>query len=84
MTERKKNVTGTMRLRRGAQLGGCTVVVIDDVRTTGATMTEACRAVVRGLKDRETPAQAVWAAVLGVAVEKPRDSAVPAKAAEPS
>jgi predicted amidophosphoribosyltransferase len=73
MTERKRNVSGTMRLRRPADLGGCTLIVIDDVRTTGATMTEACRALVRGLKEREMVAGAVWAAVLGVAVERPRD-----------
>jgi predicted amidophosphoribosyltransferase len=57
--------------------------VVDDVRTTGATMTEACRTVVRGLKDRGTPAEAVLAAVLAVAVERPRDAA-PARAPEPT
>src|SRR4051812_1433546 len=47
MTERRRNVAGTMRLRNGQDLAGCTVVVLDDVRTTGATMIEACRALNR-------------------------------------
>jgi predicted amidophosphoribosyltransferase len=72
MTERKRNVAGTMRLRGRTVPAGCTVIVIDDVRTTGATMTEACRALARGLKERERVAGAVWAAVLGVAVERAR------------
>jgi predicted amidophosphoribosyltransferase len=75
MTERRRNVAGTMRLRGHPDLDGCTVIVIDDVRTTGATMMEACRALSRGLKKQGSGAREVWAAVLGVAVDKARDPA---------
>jgi ComF family protein len=69
MTERRRNVSGTMRLRGRPNLSGCTVIVIDDVRTTGATMMEACRSLARGLKDQGQVAQ-IWAAVLGVAADQ--------------
>jgi predicted amidophosphoribosyltransferase len=71
VTQRRRNVAGTMRVRGGADLGGCTVVVIDDVRTTGATMMEACKALTRGSGERGNRPVQVWAAVLGVAVERP-------------
>src|SRR5262249_18811070 len=84
MSERRRNVSGTMRLRGRAQLGGGTGVVMDGVPTTGASVAGGRRAPVRGLKARGTPAGEVWAAVLGVAVERPRDVGVAGgQAAEP-
>ena len=59
MSERRRNVAGSMRPRRGERLRGL-VVVLDDVRTTGATMTEASRTVARGGADE------VWACVAAV------------------
>lgn len=59
LTERRRSVAGTMRVRPGERLDGL-VVVLDDVRTTGATMTEACRRVAKGGADR------VWSCVVGV------------------
>jgi predicted amidophosphoribosyltransferase len=71
MTERRQNVSGSMRLRRGTNLAGKLVIVLDDVRTTGATMTEACRALTRGIEPGSRPSE-IWTAVLGVAAEAKR------------
>jgi predicted amidophosphoribosyltransferase len=40
---RLRNVDGAFAVVRPAQLGGCDVVVVDDVVTTGATLAEAAR-----------------------------------------
>jgi predicted amidophosphoribosyltransferase len=82
MSDRKQNVSGTMRLRRGVDLSGKLVIVIDDVRTTGATMTEACRALGRGVGDRR-PGE-IWAAVLGVAVDIGRKAPQPKSGGGPT
>lgn len=44
--ERRRNLAGRFRLRaaRGASLSGGTLVLVDDVVTSGATLTEAARA----------------------------------------
>lgn len=75
-SDRRANVTGSFRLRgravRLAQLEGWTVIVIDDVRTTGATLREACRTLRKGMaragpSGKRTSANTrIWAAVLGV------------------
>ncbi|MFA6043572.1 MAG: hypothetical protein WC718_01185 [Phycisphaerales bacterium] len=62
-TRRMANVRGTMRAR-GVDFSGRTVIVLDDVRTTGATMLEACRALQRGEKTRRP--REVWGAVAAV------------------
>ncbi|TVS06131.1 MAG: ComF family protein [Phycisphaerales bacterium] len=65
MSARKGNVAGVFRARRAAARLGPerVVVVVDDVRTTGATMTGVCRTLGGGRR-----AGAVcWAATLGVA-----------------
>jgi len=71
-TDRLRNVAGSMRRRRGLALAGHTVVVIDDVMTTGATMKEACRALIEGTAGPGQLPQSVWAAVLAVATDPER------------
>lgn len=70
---RWRNVAGSIRLRHGVDLEGWTAVVIDDVKTTGATMAVACRAVA-GVGDSGVRSKArngsqvrVWSAVVSVA-----------------
>lgn len=60
---RAANVRGSMRARDGA-LSGRVLVVVDDVRTTGATLGEACRAV-RDAGGLGSDAL-LWAAAAGV------------------
>ena len=76
-SERAKNIRGRIRPRRGARLSAGTVtVVLDDIRTTGATMREACKAV-RRVREEMEPAEdreriegpggeLIWAVIAGV------------------
>lgn len=57
-SERRANVRGAFRATRGARLAGATVLLIDDVMTTGSTASEAARAL------RRAGAAAVHVAVL--------------------
>lgn len=74
LTQRRRNVRGTMRLSRAgrramSKLSGRTIVVVDDVRTTGATLTEAARALTepwRGRAGRADLPPRVWVATLAV------------------
>ena len=47
-TERRANVRGAFRATRSARLKGATVLLVDDVLTTGSTATEAARALKAG------------------------------------
>lgn len=69
-SSRGSNVRGRLRLVNPTRLTGKThLLVVDDVRTTGATMREACRAIKAGLKGAEMPpfTGAVWTCVAAVA-----------------
>lgn len=68
-SQRAANVRGSMRAK-GVDLSGVTAIVLDDVRTTGATMLEACRAL-RRMDERRRPSQ-VWSAVVGVTPDERR------------
>jgi len=66
VSRRKANVRGTMTCAR-ADLTGRLVIVLDDVRTTGATLREACRAV-----KKANPGAKLWAAVAAVTPDPAR------------
>ncbi len=65
-SERRRNVSGAFRRLGKSSPGGRLVVLVDDVKTTGATARAACRALSGGLSTDERPS-GVWLAVLGVA-----------------
>lgn len=73
MSERSRNVRGTMRLSPRVDLSRRIVVLVDDVLTTGATMREAARAIRAGHEGPggdanpfKTQTSELWPAVLGV------------------
>ncbi len=57
-TERMKNVRGAFAVRRGVSLRDARLLVIDDVKTTGATINEVAKVL------REAGAAEVYAAVV--------------------
>lgn len=61
---RRTNVRNTMFLTRDPP-AGTTLILIDDVRTTGATLREACRALCSAAPRDSSPAP-VWTAVVAV------------------
>lgn len=65
-SRRRANVRGAFRAcpMGVARLKGRIVVVIDDVRTTGATLTECCSTIIRAMGERRP--EAVWVGVVGV------------------
>lgn len=66
MSARARNVAGTIRLRRGVGGGlkGRTVVLVDDVRTSGATLRAGVRAIREG--GAGCAPDAIWVATIGV------------------
>ncbi|MBX3353149.1 MAG: ComF family protein [Phycisphaeraceae bacterium] len=67
---RERNAKGSFTLRGGIDLGGWTVVLVDDVSTTGATLRAASRAL--RARRREGRPESIWAATLGVTPERRR------------
>ncbi|MBL8874871.1 MAG: ComF family protein [Phycisphaerae bacterium] len=77
VSERRRNVSGAFFCRRTVLnvRPDAVLVVLDDVRTTGATLTEACRTLRAGLNRRKGAPNKqgtgggpqVWAAAVGVA-----------------
>lgn len=63
-TERRTNLRGAFQANRWARLRGCTVLLVDDVLTTGITASEAARAL------RDAGAASVVVAVLARAQGK--------------
>lgn len=63
-SRRRRNVRGAFR-GRGRLDGADLVVVIDDVRTTGATLTEACRELRRGVFGSGAGVR-LWVGTVGV------------------
>ncbi len=63
VSQRMSNVSGVFRVRRGRDLPGVAgvVVVLDDVRTTGATLRSACRTIRSGFE-----ADRIWVLTAGV------------------
>jgi predicted amidophosphoribosyltransferase len=76
---RRENVAGSMRARGVLRTRARVVIVLDDVVTTGATMTAACRAAGAALRrgrgertDRAAGMPVLWALCLGVTPEPGR------------
>gem|GEM_PF-7220 len=61
MSRRRSNVAGSFRPVPRVDLGGWSVVLVDDVKTSGSTMSAACRAL------RARGPSRIWAAVVAVA-----------------
>lgn len=84
-TARRANVDGAFTRRRGAVLEGMTVILVDDVRTTGATLRAAAKALMedgRRKQGKEGGPVRLIAAVLTVTPEGRRRSEPGRKGAE--
>lgn len=68
-SDRVGNVTGSILLRRTSRLTGRTILLIDDVMTTGATMRTAARALAPPGSPPNRRPEAIWTAVAGVTPE---------------
>ncbi|MBL4591745.1 MAG: ComF family protein [Phycisphaerales bacterium] len=78
MSARGRNMKGAFRVRErgiGRIDDGCRVIIlVDDVRTTGATMTAGCKGVRGALKNIKRGSETeIWVATAGVAAGKARD-----------
>lgn len=78
-SERVANVRGRFLARRGERVPtGVVTIVVDDIRTTGATLRECCKAVwsIREESARDPDRALVWAAAAGVTPERSRRAGV--------
>lgn len=71
-SERRRNVTGIFRAKRTSLCGTPPhlILVVDDVRTTGATLRSACRSVRKSLRTfgvQESSGIRIWASAVAVA-----------------
>lgn len=71
--ERKRNVRGAFAIRRGVRLNGARVLLVDDVKTTGATIEECARILKTGGAAEVYAAVAVTAQWSGPASPLPSD-----------
>lgn len=70
VSQRRRNAAGAFQLRRGVDLSGWTVLLVDDVRTSGATLAAAARALRSGAAGRpKSQRPVVWAAALATTEE---------------
>ncbi len=75
-SERARNVSGAFAVRRMTPAEGCVFVLIDDIRTSGATMRSAARALLAGYRGAgQTPPLALVSAVVAVSSGRRRRSA---------
>jgi ComF family protein len=63
ITQRKKNISGSFSLRPGVDFNGWSVLIVDDVRTTGSTLTQACKTITTQNKSKSVD---IWVAVVAV------------------
>jgi len=61
--QRKKNILGSFSLRPGVDFTGWSVLIVDDVRTTGSTLTQACKTITAQNKCKSAD---IWVAVIAV------------------
>ncbi len=61
---RARNVAGAFAVRRGHRFTGCNICLVDDIKTTGATLNECAKTL------KEAGASKVFALVLAVAGQK--------------
>lgn len=75
---RSANVAGAMYSRRGLPAETETVILVDDVKTTGATLSEACRALRKAIKGHSRPVTLIAATVaVSRAFRGPRGTETP-------
>lgn len=68
--QRRRNAAGAFERRRGVDLAGWTVILVDDVRTSGATLKAAARALRAGDGGRRANRRPdIWAAALATTEE---------------
>ena len=69
---RAKNLRGKIRVASRHRYRGELVVLVDDVKTTGATLRACSRAICEGVGGAGTEAVRIWSAVVAVTPEKNR------------